>query len=130
MTAFGSTVELRLNASSNCAAREGAIVSEQNRGLHASETRLVARTTTRNFEDHHERSTEVNSNHTKLEDHHDRSTEVNSVNDPRLQAAGMLRLNPFGACTNGARSQVFSVVSHLSCNGCNNVIKHLQSTAS
>ncbi len=44
ITAFGSTVELRLNASSNCAAKEGAIVSEQSRGLHASETRLVART--------------------------------------------------------------------------------------
>jgi hypothetical protein len=42
MTAFGSTVELRLNASSDCTAREGAIISEHNRGLRASETRLVA----------------------------------------------------------------------------------------
>jgi hypothetical protein len=43
MTAFGSTVELRLNASGNCAAKR-AIVSERNRGLRASETRRVART--------------------------------------------------------------------------------------
>ena len=44
ITAFGSTVELRLNASSDCAARERAVVSERNRGLQASETRRVART--------------------------------------------------------------------------------------
>ncbi len=42
ITAFGSTVELRLNAS-DCS-QEGAIVSERNRGLRASETRLVALT--------------------------------------------------------------------------------------
>ena len=44
MTAFGSTVELRLNASGNCAAKRGAIVSERNRRLRASETRRVVRT--------------------------------------------------------------------------------------
>jgi hypothetical protein len=46
MTAFGSTVELRLNASGNFAAKRGPglFVSERNRGLRASETRLVART--------------------------------------------------------------------------------------
>jgi hypothetical protein len=37
-------VELRLNASSDCAARERAIVSERKRGLRASGTRPVART--------------------------------------------------------------------------------------
>ena len=37
-------VELRLNASSDCAARERAIVSERKRGPRASEMRRVART--------------------------------------------------------------------------------------
>ena len=37
---------LRLNASSDCAAREGAIVSQRNRGLHASETRPAVHTIT------------------------------------------------------------------------------------
>ena len=40
---FGSAVELLLNASSNRAAGEGAIVSRRKRGPYASETRLVAR---------------------------------------------------------------------------------------
>ena len=43
ITVFGSTVELLLNASSNRAAREGAIVSGRKRGMYMSETRLVAR---------------------------------------------------------------------------------------
>ncbi len=42
ITVFGSTVELLLNASSNRAAREGAIVSGRKRGMYMSETRLVA----------------------------------------------------------------------------------------
>ena len=40
---FGTAVELLLNASSNRAAREGAIVSGRKRGPYTSETRLVAR---------------------------------------------------------------------------------------
>ena len=43
ISVFGSTVELLLNASSNRAAREGAIVSGRKRGMYMSETRLVAR---------------------------------------------------------------------------------------
>ena len=64
MTAFGSTVELRLNASGNCAAREGvSIVSERNRGLRASETRLVARTIAPNAR--HKRASGIPSRYAK-----------------------------------------------------------------
>jgi hypothetical protein len=43
ITVFASTVELLLNASSNRATREGAIVSGRKRGLYTSKTSLVAR---------------------------------------------------------------------------------------
>ena len=58
-----SAVELRLNASSDCAARERAIVSERKRGLRASEMRRVARTCALNAR--HKRASGISSRYAK-----------------------------------------------------------------
>lgn len=63
MTAFGSTVELRLNASGNCAAKRGLSFPNETEG--SSETRRVARTIALRLSARHKRASGTPSRYAK-----------------------------------------------------------------